>query len=404
MVRTDTPQWKGDVSIADDPDQRVFYVTMRNLKEEDSGWYWCGVEINGAVDDGASLYLTVTPAYLGVKTESWISALRGESVTIPCVYEMRYKHHVKYWCKGFRWESCSTMVRSDSPQRKGDMSITYDPDQLVFAVTIMNVQEKDAGTYWCGVEINGAVEDSTSLHLTGRRQFLLQLVEKHRCDCRDPRKCSSAVPQKTTAKTVIETKVTTLSVKQTTESLIPADEKRTGWTSTTNYQGGLTVTVFPPVSTLSVTEDKSNTTTLQQGTWSSHTLPISVVMLGILLILLSVVMVTWILRKRHKETESSNRETDIRFTVTSTVDNEDEVTYSTLVHKKPAATSKVHKPAVDPSTEVLYSSVARQDTQSSASRADEVVYSSVITKKKKNSKDPGDGQMLDGNQFSYFVG
>uniref|UniRef100_A0A8C9V820 Immunoglobulin domain-containing protein n=1 Tax=Scleropages formosus TaxID=113540 RepID=A0A8C9V820_SCLFO len=102
MVRTDTPQWKGDVSIADDPDQRVFYVTMRNLKEEDSGWYWCGVEINGAVDDGASLYLTVTPAYLGVKTESWISALRGESVTIPCVYEMRYKHHVKYWCKGFR--------------------------------------------------------------------------------------------------------------------------------------------------------------------------------------------------------------------------------------------------------------------------------------------------------------
>ncbi|XP_029110926.1 CMRF35-like molecule 8, partial [Scleropages formosus] len=166
MVRTDTPQWKSDVSIADDPDQRVFYVTMRNLKEEDSGTYWCGVQINGAVDDGASLDLTVTPAYLGVKTESWISALRGESVTIPCLYEKRYKHHVKYWCEWKAQSYCSTMVRSDSPQRKGDVSIADDPDLLVFAVTMRNLQEKDTGWYRCGVEINGAVADSTSLLLT----------------------------------------------------------------------------------------------------------------------------------------------------------------------------------------------------------------------------------------------
>ncbi|XP_029110349.1 polymeric immunoglobulin receptor-like [Scleropages formosus] len=167
MVRTDTPQWKGDVSIADDPDQRVFYVTMRNLKEEDSGWYWCGVETGGigiAVYLTA-LYLTVTP---GVWAESWMSALRGESVTIQCRYDQRYKHSVKYWCKWETWSSCSTMVRSGSPQRKGDVSIADDPDQLVFTVTMRNVQEKDAGTYWCGVDIGGTgtMDDSAYIYLT----------------------------------------------------------------------------------------------------------------------------------------------------------------------------------------------------------------------------------------------
>lgn len=33
------------VSILDDQVQLVFTVTMNNLKEADSGWYMCGVEI-----------------------------------------------------------------------------------------------------------------------------------------------------------------------------------------------------------------------------------------------------------------------------------------------------------------------------------------------------------------------
>lgn len=32
-------------SIVDDPVQQVFTVTMNNLKEADSGWYMCGVQI-----------------------------------------------------------------------------------------------------------------------------------------------------------------------------------------------------------------------------------------------------------------------------------------------------------------------------------------------------------------------
>ncbi|KPP56182.1 hypothetical protein Z043_126247 [Scleropages formosus] len=66
MVRSGSPQRKGDVSIADDPDLLVFAVTMRNLQEKDTGWYRCGVEINGAVADSTSLLLTVTTGKMGL--------------------------------------------------------------------------------------------------------------------------------------------------------------------------------------------------------------------------------------------------------------------------------------------------------------------------------------------------
>lgn len=49
MARTDetssTNPSKDKVSIFDDPAQEMFTVTMNNLKETESGWYLCGVEL-----------------------------------------------------------------------------------------------------------------------------------------------------------------------------------------------------------------------------------------------------------------------------------------------------------------------------------------------------------------------
>lgn len=49
------------VSIFDDQVQQVFTVIMRNLKEEDSGWYMCGVEIGGvwSADDVTYTHINV---------------------------------------------------------------------------------------------------------------------------------------------------------------------------------------------------------------------------------------------------------------------------------------------------------------------------------------------------------
>lgn len=60
LARTDELD-NSRIMIADDQSQEVFTVTMRELKETDSGWYWCGVEVGGiwSKDITKSLYISV---------------------------------------------------------------------------------------------------------------------------------------------------------------------------------------------------------------------------------------------------------------------------------------------------------------------------------------------------------
>ncbi|XP_048868462.1 polymeric immunoglobulin receptor-like isoform X20 [Brienomyrus brachyistius] len=102
-----------------------------------------------------------------VSTVSWVSAWRGGSVSIPCFYEDRYKTHMKYWCRGKDWKSCTPIVHTDSPQ-EGKVSIRDDPDQQVFTVTIKNLTARDSSYFWCGVKISGGsvVGDQVTLSVT----------------------------------------------------------------------------------------------------------------------------------------------------------------------------------------------------------------------------------------------
>ncbi|KAG9333014.1 hypothetical protein JZ751_013890 [Albula glossodonta] len=100
-------------------------------------------------------FLTSLPAVLSVQTESRVTAQRGGSVSIPCRYDQKYRDSVKYWCRGVLWGTCAVLVRTDSPQRRGDVSITDDPAQLVFTVTMGNLQVRDTNKYWCAVKIKG---------------------------------------------------------------------------------------------------------------------------------------------------------------------------------------------------------------------------------------------------------
>ncbi|KPP56460.1 polymeric immunoglobulin receptor-like [Scleropages formosus] len=101
-----------------------------------------------------------------MRTFKKVQVKSGASVTIPCLYDQKYKNNVKYWCKGNQQEPCSPMVSTDSPQRKDGVSITDVPDLLLINVTMRNLREKDAGTYWCAVKIDGDSNESTHLNLT----------------------------------------------------------------------------------------------------------------------------------------------------------------------------------------------------------------------------------------------
>ncbi|XP_064189851.1 polymeric immunoglobulin receptor-like isoform X1 [Anguilla rostrata] len=101
-----------------------------------------------------------------VSTVSNVAVQTGRSVTIPCHYDKKYEKQVKYWCRGSDWNTCRTLVRTDSPKVEGETSITDDPTHHVFTVTMTKLKTEDSGYYWCGIEINGGGDESTRLYLS----------------------------------------------------------------------------------------------------------------------------------------------------------------------------------------------------------------------------------------------
>ncbi|XP_078143798.1 polymeric immunoglobulin receptor isoform X2 [Centroberyx gerrardi] len=151
LARTDTPLSadlaKEKVSIYDDPVQLVFTVTMTDLKEGDTGWYWCGVEVGGmwSADDAASTYINVIHGMTVVNSR--VSGEEGSSVTVECLYSERYRESEKKWCRSGDWSSC---LLTGSEGSYDDTSVAISDDRTgAFTVTLKKLQMRDAGWYWC---------------------------------------------------------------------------------------------------------------------------------------------------------------------------------------------------------------------------------------------------------------
>ncbi|KAL4604804.1 CMRF35-like molecule 8 isoform X3 [Arapaima gigas] len=305
VVRTDSPQRTHRVSIADNPARLVFFVTMRNLQDGDSDTYWCGVERERHSDIFASVKLEVAGVQ-DVRTESWVSAETGGSVTIPCHYDQKYKHHVKYWCRGYIWSSCSTVVRTDSPQRRGEVSITDHPNRLLFTVTMKNLQEKDSDTYWCVVEIVGGQDVGTFLPLKIMNDSKVQI-----------RNQGVTGPD---AFNALQSTLTSTGIRSHTD-------------------GG----VVPSSTSI------EDTPTAAKPLWLAL-----LVILGLLLLLLvAVVMGTAFMLRKQKGAKAKSRETLSSSPHTPTTDHE--LTYSIILHQKPAAQREINQPSASPEDAVIYS-------------------------------------------------
>lgn len=153
LARTDkTPSddtTADNVSIFDDPVQLVFTVTMTELKEEDSGWYMCGIEIGGiwSADVYAYTYIKVLHGILVQNNR--LSGEEGSSVTAECVYSLKYRVSPKKWCRSGDWSSC---LLTDSEGSYEDTSVAISDDRTgTFTVTLKQLLMRDTGWYWCGV-------------------------------------------------------------------------------------------------------------------------------------------------------------------------------------------------------------------------------------------------------------
>ncbi len=86
---------------------------------------------------------------LGVESfDGWsnhtITIQTGGSVTIPCHYDKKYTQQKKYWF--------SEIDRTYTNTTDENLSVSDDPDQSLFTVTMRNLQNKHTGQYYCVLE------------------------------------------------------------------------------------------------------------------------------------------------------------------------------------------------------------------------------------------------------------
>ncbi|XP_056148551.1 polymeric immunoglobulin receptor isoform X2 [Lampris incognitus] len=162
LARTDTPTpsgAEGRVSIFDDPVQQVFTVTMTDLKDGDTGWYWCGVEVGGVwtADAAASTHVTVNHGMFAVNNK--VIGEEGSSVTVECLYSERYRESEKKWCRSGDWSSC---LVTGPDGRYEDASVAITDDRIgTLAVTLRELKMRDTGWYLCA-----AGQQRLAMHVT----------------------------------------------------------------------------------------------------------------------------------------------------------------------------------------------------------------------------------------------
>ncbi|XP_046732104.1 polymeric immunoglobulin receptor-like isoform X2 [Silurus meridionalis] len=88
-----------------------------------------------------------------------LSLQTGASVTIPCPYDRKYIHHKKYWCyhAAAAYNYCTIQAYANDTQ--GKVTVTDNPAESLFTVTMKDLQTGNTGSYWCVVEIEGITHD-----------------------------------------------------------------------------------------------------------------------------------------------------------------------------------------------------------------------------------------------------
>ncbi|XP_022534595.2 polymeric immunoglobulin receptor-like isoform X1 [Astyanax mexicanus] len=118
----------------------------------------------------SSLILSVFLLFLSgsesVRTLKRLTVRSGGSLSVPCLYEEKYKSDIKYWCTLFKsifGNSCGTTTYANTSNT--GISVTDHPSQNICAMDLNNLQDSDSGNYWCGMEIDGQ-DDGDSVYLT----------------------------------------------------------------------------------------------------------------------------------------------------------------------------------------------------------------------------------------------
>lgn len=80
------------------------------------------------------------------------------SLTVHCRYNPGWEAYVKWWCRGTKWDSCDTLIRTTKSEQKvtkNRVSLTDNQRDRLITVTMKELRRDDQDTYWCGIQRSG---------------------------------------------------------------------------------------------------------------------------------------------------------------------------------------------------------------------------------------------------------
>ncbi|XP_043818577.1 protein CD300H-like isoform X2 [Dromiciops gliroides] len=83
-----------------------------------------------------------------------VTGIVGESLTVQCFYEEKYKTNRKYFCKKnfhFLCETTYSNIKTMNTQ-ESKVSVRDHPENQTFIITMENLTKADEGVYWCGID------------------------------------------------------------------------------------------------------------------------------------------------------------------------------------------------------------------------------------------------------------
>nr|XP_046213821.1 polymeric immunoglobulin receptor-like isoform X3 [Oncorhynchus gorbuscha] len=348
-------------------------------------------------------FLTGVSDAQSVSTVSHVSVKQGGSITIPCLYDLRYRNNVKYWCRGYYWFGCSTVVRTDHPKTSGKTSVSDDINQRVFTVTMTSLSPSDSDYYWCIVERKKEADDGVRLQISvtpgtpelyvdqqeltgvvGGSVTVLCYYSSQRSSgrwCRMGGSCVAVGHSRALDGTFVklvqdQSRTTNGYVLMVTMSGLMMENTGWYWCEKGNLQMPVHITVNQPTttqSTITISPSVTNRDNVEttENTDEKHQswLEFLFIPLSLLVVLIAVTLVTFKMLRKHKDKKAKDQPPN------TTVDPlpDDAVTYSTVVTK-----NKVQPNIPLPDDAVTYSTVVTKNkTQPNAAEPDDVVYSTV---------------------------
>ncbi|XP_023569805.1 CMRF35-like molecule 7 isoform X1 [Octodon degus] len=115
-----------------------------------------------------AMLLLSLPGCFSLQGPESVRGSEGGSVTVRCRYKPRWKIYNKWWCRGAKWHACTILVKtrgSEQEEKSGRVSIRDNQRDWSFEVTMKELRQDDADTYWCGIE-KTLTDDGTPVKVT----------------------------------------------------------------------------------------------------------------------------------------------------------------------------------------------------------------------------------------------